>query len=47
MTVSGNNACRVFLVNTNVPLTLINLTIANGRATGGAGLFNNGGKVNL
>jgi hypothetical protein len=39
--ISGNSAVRVFYVNSNVSLTLINLTVTGG------GIFNNGGTVNL
>jgi hypothetical protein len=34
VTISGNNAVRVFLVNTGVSFTLQNLTVANGRVVG-------------
>ena len=33
ITISGNNAYRVFIVNSGVPFTLDSLTVANGRAT--------------
>ena len=47
VTISGNNATRVFYVNANVNFTLMNLTIANGRVgTDGAGIRNDGGTVN-
>ena len=44
VTISGNNAVRVFYVNTNVSLTLINLTIANGLSGDGCGggIYNEG-----
>ncbi len=45
ITISGGNTVRVFYVATNVALTLTNLTIANGAATNGAGVFNDGGMV--
>ena len=45
ITISGNNACRVFSVATNVNFTIIGLTIANGRSDGGAGIYNNGGTL--
>ena len=46
--ISGNGSVRVFYVNSNVDLTLINLTVANGGSnTMGAGIFNAGGTVNL
>jgi hypothetical protein len=45
ITVSGNNAVRVFEVGTSTisgaKLTLNNLTVANGRATNGGGILNN------
>lgn len=47
VTISGSNAVRVFYVNTNVVFALANLTVANGRAASGAGIFNAGGTVNL
>src|ERR1035438_8665037 len=45
ITISGGNAVRVFYVATNVSFTVINLTIANGQSTDGAGVFNNGGAL--
>ena len=45
--VSGGNAVRVFYNTTNVSFTLVNLTIANGAATNGAGIFNASGNLNL
>ncbi|PZR72456.1 MAG: hypothetical protein DLM73_13150 [Chthoniobacterales bacterium] len=54
LTVSGNNASRVFLVNSGVTVTLSGLTIANGRVTdaspggaAGGGIFSNGGILNV
>lgn len=47
ITISGSNTVRVFFVNTNVSFTLLNLTVANGRSTNGAGIFNAGGTVTL
>jgi len=47
VTISGGNAVRVLYVATNTSLTLINLTVANGRITNGAGIFNNGGTLTL
>jgi hypothetical protein len=38
---------RIFYVANNATLTLDNLEIANGRATNGAGIFNDGGTLNL
>ena len=43
VTISGNNAVRVFYVATNVNFTVVNLTIAGGQSTDGAGVFNSGG----
>jgi YD repeat-containing protein len=40
--ISGGDWVRVFLVNTNVTLTMYNVTICNGRAGGGAGIRNDG-----
>ena len=43
--ISGNNAVRVFYVDNSVPLTLQNLTVANGnveQGSGGAGVHNFG-----
>lgn len=45
VTISGNSAVRVFYVATNVNFTVVNLTIANGQSTDGAGVFNNGGEL--
>lgn len=47
LTISGNNASRVFQINPNVNVTLADVTIANGRASDGAGVFNNGGSAAL
>ncbi len=47
ITISGSNTVRVFYVNTNVTFTVVNLTIANGRSTNGAGIYNDGGTLNL
>ena len=47
VTISGGNAVRVFSVATNVNLTLINVTIAEGNCTNGAGIFNDGGTLTL
>ncbi len=45
VTISGNNAVRVFTVEPGVTLNLIQLTIANGRAVGktGGGVYNSAG----
>ena len=44
VTISGRNVVRVFYVNTNVSLTLINLTIADGLSADGCGggIYNEG-----
>ena len=50
VTISGNNAVRVFVVNSGITFSLNNLTIANGNSTiygGGGGIYNNGGTVTV
>jgi uncharacterized repeat protein (TIGR03803 family) len=47
VTISGGKAVRVFYVNTNVTFTAVNLTIADGQSANGAGIFNDGGNLNL
>ncbi len=47
VTITGNNAVRVFCVNTNVTFTAINLTIAGATSRGGSAILNLGGTVNL
>lgn len=47
ITISGNNAVRVFYVNPAVLFTLQHLTVANGRTNTGAGLFNSAGSVTI
>jgi CSLREA domain-containing protein len=47
ITVSGNDTVRVFEVGSGAKLTLANLTVADGVATAGGGLFNNSGTVNV
>ena len=42
ITVSGNNSVQVMRVNIGAKLTLEHLTVVNGRADGGGGIFNNG-----
>ena len=42
ITVSGNNASRVFHVQTGKTATISNLTIANGKANFGGGIYNLG-----
>jgi hypothetical protein len=41
-TISGGNSNRVFEVLPGASLTLVNLTVANGRSTNGGGIFNEG-----
>src|SRR5215211_179940 len=47
ITISGNNAVRVFQVNPGAGLTLNDLTVANGRADFSGGIFNNGGTLTV
>ena len=48
VTISGNSSVSVLVVNPGAQLTLKNLTIANGlTASGGAGIYNNGGFVTV
>jgi hypothetical protein len=47
ITLSGNNAVRVFRVNPGAGLTLNDLTVANGRADFSGGIFNNGGTLEV
>ncbi|MEW6211875.1 MAG: right-handed parallel beta-helix repeat-containing protein, partial [Acidobacteriota bacterium] len=50
LTVSGNNAFRVFRIASGVPVTISDLTISNGSATdglGGGGILNTGGTVQI
>jgi hypothetical protein len=47
VTISGNQSVRVFCVNTNTHLTLVNLTIADGASSSGCALLNLGGVVDL
>jgi hypothetical protein len=48
LTISGNNAVRVFEVDSGVTATLIGLTITGGRADGrGGGILSNGGQITL
>src|ERR1051326_4063517 len=46
ISISGGNVVRVFCVDSNVTLNLVNVTIANGYAPNGAGILNNHGTVN-
>ncbi len=47
LTLSGSNTVRLLSVSTNVTFTAINLGIANGRDLEGAGVYNDGGNLNL
>ncbi len=47
ITISGGNAVRMLYNSTNASLALLNLTVANGRCTNGAGIFNDGGTLTL
>lgn len=47
LTVSGNNASRVFNVNSDRIVTISDLTIANGSAINSAGVINNGAILTL
>ncbi|OQX23624.1 MAG: hypothetical protein BWK80_24915, partial [Desulfobacteraceae bacterium IS3] len=42
LVISGNNASRVFNINSGKTVTITNLTISNGKASNGAGIFNDG-----
>jgi hypothetical protein len=46
VTISGADTVGVFYVQTNVTFTVNHLTIAHGRSTNGAGIFNANGTVN-
>jgi hypothetical protein len=47
VTIDGQHQVRVFLVSSNVHFTLLNVTVANGRADQGGGLYNDGGSIFL
>jgi hypothetical protein len=47
ITISGGNAVRVLYVNPDVTLSLKSLTVANGEAESGGGLYNEQGTVNI
>src|SRR2546421_5161814 len=47
ITVSGSNASRVFAVAGPINVTISGLTVAQGKATQGGGLFNLGGNLSL
>ena len=42
VTLSGNNTTRIFSVSSGTLLTLTNVTLANGRSTGGGAIYNEG-----
>jgi hypothetical protein len=43
VTLNGNNAVRIFHVQTNVTLSLANIKLAQGWSTNGGGIYNEGG----
>ncbi|MBI5386381.1 MAG: hypothetical protein HZA90_17055, partial [Verrucomicrobia bacterium] len=43
ITLSGGNAVRLFTVNSNATLTLLNLTLADGQSTNGGAIYNHRG----
>jgi len=47
VTITGNQAVRVFYVDTNITFTVVNLTIANGFSRGGSAILNLGGTLSL
>jgi len=47
VTLSGNHAVRVFTVNSGVTLNLNRLTVADGSAIYGGGIYNEGGTLNV
>ncbi len=47
LTISGNNSVRVFSVMTGINATFEGLTISNGTANQGGGIFNDGGIVTV
>ncbi|MBI5383215.1 MAG: hypothetical protein HZA90_00865 [Verrucomicrobia bacterium] len=47
VTISGNGVHRVFTVNPGVTFALTNVTIADGRSTQGAGIYNDGGTLTV
>ena len=47
VTISGNNAVRVFIVNPGVTFNLNNITVANGRVAGNGGGIVNSGTLNV
>ncbi|HXF84024.1 MAG TPA: sortase [Anaerolineales bacterium] len=47
ITISGDGSVRVMYVNSGATLTLQNLTIANGSAVNGGGVYNDGGTLTI
>ena len=47
ITLTGSNAVRIFFVTNQATLILLNIIIANGKSSNGAGIFNAGGTVNI
>src|SRR5581483_6886617 len=47
VSISGSNSDRVISVRTNVNLSLLHLTIAEGRSDNGGGIFNAGGRLSM
>lgn len=47
ITISGNNAVRVMIINSGADLTLQNLTIVKGSGFAGGGIYNNGGTLSV
>ncbi len=43
----STNGVRLFFVTNNATLTLLNITLAHGRSTNGAGIYNAGGSVTI
>lgn len=47
VTLSGNNSVRVLEVCSGVNLSLLNITIADGRSSDGGGVYNSGGRLTM
>ncbi|MHB8522454.1 MAG: choice-of-anchor Q domain-containing protein [Limisphaerales bacterium] len=45
ITISGQASVRLFTVNSNVTLRLLNLALANGKSTNGGAIYNDGGTI--
>ena len=45
VTISGQGSVQLFVVNSGVSLTLVNLTLANGKASSGGAIYNSGALV--